>query len=89
MHIYYGKIYNILQDGRGSAKGKMRKTLEKMVPAHYLEEFWEVFEKSKFDKLPEQYWWDHVIELKPGAEPFTSKVYPLNLDGQKCYHNRH
>jgi hypothetical protein len=67
----------------GAQKEKMRKTLEEMVPAHYLEEFREIFEKSEFDKLPERRRWDHAIEIKPGAEPFTSKVYPLNLDEQK------
>jgi hypothetical protein len=64
-------------------KEKKRKSLEEMVPAHYLQEFQEVFEKAEFDKLPEQRQWDHAIELKPGAEPFASKVYPLNLDEQK------
>jgi len=28
--------------------------------------------------LPEHRKWDHAIELTPGAEPKSSKVYPLS-----------
>jgi len=31
-----------------------------------------------FDILPEHRKWDHVIELISGAEPKSSKVYPLS-----------
>jgi len=37
-----------------------------------------VFAKEDFDILPEHYKWDHAIELIPGAEPKSSKVYPLS-----------
>jgi len=38
-----------------------------------------MFAKEDFDILPEHRKWDHVIELTPGAEPKSSKVYPLSL----------
>jgi len=40
-------------------------------------EFQSVFTKEDFDILPEHRKWDHAIELIPGAEPKSSKVYPL------------
>jgi hypothetical protein len=33
---------------------KRKRSMEEMVPVHYLEEFREVFEKEEFDKLPER-----------------------------------
>jgi len=44
----------------------------------YVAEFRSVFAKEDFDILPEHRKWDHVIELTPGAEPKSSKVYPLS-----------
>ena len=44
----------------------------------YVAEFRSVFAKENFDILPEHCKWDHVIELIPGAEPKSSKVYPLS-----------
>ena len=46
---------------------------------HYLptSEFQSVFAKKDFDILLEHHKWDHAIELIPGAEPKSSKVYPL------------
>ena len=38
-----------------------------------------MFTKEDFDILPEHRKWDHAIELIPGAEPKSSKVYPLSL----------
>ena len=38
-----------------------------------------MFAKEDFDILPEYCKWDHAIELIPGAEPKSSKVYPLSL----------
>jgi len=38
-----------------------------------------VFTKKDFDILLEHCKWDHAIELIPGAEPKSSKVYPLSL----------
>ena len=36
-----------------------------------------MFTKEDFDILLEHRKWDHMIELIPGAEPKSSKVYPL------------
>ena len=48
-----------------------------LLPA-YVAEFQSVFAKEDFDILPEHHKWDHAIELIPGAEPKSSKVYPLS-----------
>ena len=40
-------------------------------------EFQSVFAKEDFDILLEHRKWDHAIELIPGAEPKSLKVYPL------------
>jgi len=45
--------------------------------------FGSVFTKEDFDILPEHRQWDHVIELIPGSEPKSSKVYPLSPVEQK------
>jgi len=45
----------------------------------YVAEFQSMFAKEDFDILPEHRKWDHAIELIPGAEPKSSKVYPLSL----------
>jgi len=45
----------------------------------YIAEFQSVFAKEDFDILLEHRKWDHAIELIPGAEPKSSKVYPLSL----------
>jgi len=37
-----------------------------------------MFAKEDFDILLEHYKWDHTIELIPGVEPKSSKVYPLS-----------
>jgi len=44
----------------------------------YVAEFRSVFAKEDFDILLEHRKWDHVIKLIPGAEPKSSKVYPLS-----------
>jgi len=48
-----------------------------LLPA-YVVEFRSVFAKENLDILPEHRKWDHAIELTPGAEPKSSKVYPLS-----------
>jgi len=42
-----------------------------------------VFAKEDFNILLEHRQWDHVIELIPGTEPKSSKVYPLSPVEQK------
>jgi len=44
----------------------------------YITEFQSVFAKEDFDILPEHCKWDHAIELIPGVEPKSLKVYPLS-----------
>jgi len=44
----------------------------------YVVEFQSVFAKEDFDILLEHRKWDHAIELISGAEPKSSKVYPLS-----------
>ena len=43
-----------------------------------IKEFESVFAKEDFDILLEHRRWDHAIELVPGSEPKSSKVYPLS-----------
>jgi len=43
----------------------------------YVAKFRSVFAKEDFDILLEHRKWDHAIELTPGAEPKSSKVYSL------------
>jgi len=45
--------------------------------------FESVFAKKDFDILPEHRQWDHAIELIPGSEPKSLKVYPLSPVEQK------
>jgi len=45
--------------------------------------FESVFAKEDFDILPAHRQWDHAIELVPGSEPKSSKVYPLSPVEQK------
>jgi len=46
-------------------------------------EFKSVFAKEDFDLLLEHRQWDYAIELVPGLEPKSSKVYPLSPVEQK------
>ena len=48
-----------------------------LLPA-YVAEFRSVFAKEDFDILLEHCKWDHTIELIPGVEPKSSKVYLLS-----------
>ena len=45
--------------------------------------FWDMFSKESFDELPERKQWDHVIDLKPESQPFSTKVYPMSPVEQK------
>jgi len=56
---------------------KETQTVATPLPA-YITEFQSVFAKKDFDILPEHCKWDHAIELIPGAEPKSSKIYPLS-----------
>ena len=57
-------------------------SLEDLVPRAYWE-YKDVFSKDAFDKLPARKPWDHGIELLPGAEPQSSRTFPLSPLEQK------
>ena len=57
-------------------KKEPKKEFDDLVPKEY-HSFKDVFSKESFDELPPKKPWDHAIELKPGSEPHTTKVYPL------------
>jgi len=56
---------------------------EPFIPPDCVRGFESIFAKEDFDVLPEHRQWDHAIELIPGAEPKSSKVYPLSPVEQK------
>jgi len=56
---------------------------EPFIPPDCVKGFESVFAKEDFDVLPEHRQWDHAIELIPGSEPKSSKVYPLSPVEQK------
>ena len=56
--------------------------LEEMLPKPYLG-FWDMFSKESFDELPELKQWDHMIDLKPESQPFSTKVYLMSPIEQK------
>jgi len=56
---------------------------EPFIPPNCVRGFESVFAKEDFDVLPEHRQWDHAIELIPGAEPKSSKIYPLSPVEQK------
>jgi len=65
----------LTEGARCSAEAQATTTL---LPT-YVVEFRSVFAKEDFDILLEHHKWDHAIELIPGVEPKSSKVYPLSL----------
>ena len=56
--------------------------LKEMLPKPYLG-FRDVFSKESFDELPERKQWDHVIDLKPASQLFSTKVYLMSPVEQK------
>jgi len=62
----------------GARRSKETQATTTPLPA-YVAEFQSVFAKEDFDILPEHHKWDHAIKLIPGADPKSSKVYPLSL----------
>ena len=42
-----------------------------------------MFSKESFDELPERKQWDHVINLKPESQLFSTKVYLMSPIEQK------
>jgi hypothetical protein len=62
-------------------KKEKQRSFEEIVPEQY-HSFKDVFSKESFDELPPKKPWDHIIELKPGSEPCSSKIYPLSPNEQ-------
>ena len=58
------------------------KSFEDLVPKEYWE-FQDVFSKKSFDQLPARKPWNHVIELTPGSQPPSTKVYPMSPKEQQ------
>lgn len=56
-------------------------SIDNHIPNDLLE-FRTIFDKQTSERLPERRPWDHVIDLKEGAEPKTCKVYPLTQTEQ-------
>jgi len=56
---------------------------ESFIPPDCVRGFESIFAKKDFDILLEHRQWDHAIELIPGSEPKSSKVYPLSPVEQK------
>ena len=63
-------------------KDRVQKSWKDIVPESY-HQFEKVFLKESFDELPQQRKWDHAIELIPGAEPFSTKIYPMSPKEQE------
>ena len=59
----------------------MQKSWKEAVPSTY-HDFEKVFLKESFDELPQRRKWDHAIELVPGAEPSSTKLYPMSPNEQ-------
>jgi hypothetical protein len=59
-----------------------KQSFEDLVPKPY-RDFEDVFSKDAFDRLPPRKTWDHGIELTPGAEPQSSRTFPLSPLEQK------
>jgi len=64
-----------------SEKHRVQKSWKEVVPSAY-HDFGKVFLKESFDELPQRRKWDHAIELVPGAEPSSSKLYPMSPNEQ-------
>jgi len=64
----------LVEGARCSAEAQATAT---PLPA-YVVEFRSVFAKEDFNILLEHRKWDYMIELTPGAEPKSSKVYLLS-----------
>jgi hypothetical protein len=64
-----------------AAVNQRKRTFEETVPKEY-HAFRKVFEKDSFDELPQHRKWDHAIDLIPGSESFSSKLYPISPNEQ-------
>lgn len=61
---------------------KPKRTLEEMVPSHYLR-FRSVFEETASERLPGRRPYDHAIDMKPDWQPKGCKIYPLHTPSEE------
>ena len=54
---------------------------EQLVPEEYYG-YLDIFDKNKANRYPEHRPWDHKIEMKPGFEPKSFKMYNLTPEEQ-------
>ena len=53
--------------------------LKDAVPSQF-HEYLDVFSDEKATRFPKSMSWDHKIEMKPGFEPKSFKIYPMTLE---------
>ena len=75
VHIRAG--FTKSQELAEKAADRRPRTLEEMVPEQY-RDYQRVFDKQSSERFPERRTWDHAIDLKPGFEPKSCKIYPLS-----------
>lgn len=76
-HLYH--VTTTCREGEGKCPSQI---FEELVPKEYWG-FKDVFSKKSFDQLPAQKQWDHAIELTPGSQPFSTKVYSMSPNEQQ------
>jgi len=79
LHAASTTSQKLAEGARRSAEARKKP----FIPPDCVRGFESVFAKEDFDVLLEHRQWDHAIELIPGAEPKSSKVYPLSPVEQK------
>jgi len=75
-------------DNKEQDNGKIRKELDKTNPEdlpEYIRPFTHLFNKKKFEKLPERREWDHKINLTDEApKELNAKAYAMTLKEEKA-----
>ena len=66
----------------GARRSQLQALNDSRIPV-WCQEFKQVFAKESFDQLPPRKPWDHAVELKPGSEPVSHKIYPLSQPEQE------
>ena len=68
--------------------GKIGKELDKTNPEdlpEYIQPITHLFNKKKFEKLPERWEWDHEINLtKDAPKELNAKAYIMTLKGEEA-----
>jgi len=73
---------------KGQDNGEIRKEPEKTNPEDlldYIRPFTHLFNKKKFEKLPERHKWDHEINLIDEApKELNAKAYTMTIKEEKA-----